>query len=390
MGGIHPNMHIFIQYIYIDKKEMSRCNCKDRDRCNCKNKCKCKERCYTKFNYPDAVDNEKTLLTGVRHVKGAKDDEVYISGFYVPLNTANTTGFVYKGCLNGRGRFYKLNYPTINGTKTITNLYGPNNGPDRDTIRVVGNFTYAGLTGAFGCLYEGKLDGTGTWTTIVPPFGTVINTICHSTMGDLVVGNYDTLLVQGKAFIYNIITNQYTDITFDDVISVTAYGIWHNRGDHYTICGGLTTNAQVNAGYVVDFDLRRSEFRNLRKYFYDNDSTNAKITHFDGITIGKNDDTYNLTGMWNDDSTLVAKAFFAKVQRKCDRNRRDNRNNDRNDREFKKKAKWCPISFPRKAITTGNTVYKDTVIGVYKNNVNDETVNGYVAKVIKDCCDRRH
>lgn len=349
---------------------MSQCN-----KCNRKTrKCNCKERCYSPFNYPSMVAGEKTLLTGIRHVNGECDDVVYVSGFYVPFEQP-TTSFVYKGGLDARGTFYNLNYPSVNGMTTTTNLYGPDNGQDKDTIRVVGNFTYHDLALTFGCMYEGNLDGSGTWTTIIPPFGTIINTICHSIMGDLVVGNYDTNLVQGKAFIYNVQTHQYIDITRDGVASITAYGIWHNGNDHYTICGGLTNNAGTNAAYVVDFDYRRNEFYNWHIYFFKNDLDLARITHFDGITAGEHENTYNLTGMWDEVGVNVPRAFFVTIKRKC----------FKCNAKFSNKALWCPVFYPRKEVTTGNTVYKDNVLGVYKATIENPTVNGYVSRTFNPC-----
>lgn len=365
-------------------RKCRKCECE----CECKHhKCRCPERCYETFNYPCSAANEKTLLTGVRGVNCTKD-EVYMSGFYVPTDATETTAFVYKGCLCGCGKFHDLNFPEMNGTPTITNLYGPNNGDEEDTIRVVGNYTLATQNGAIGCMYEGNLDNSGEWTTITPPFGAVLNTICHSTMGDLVVGNYDTVLIQGKAFIYDVKTHRYFDIVNDDAISITAYGIWHNECDSYTICGGYTTCEPDNVAYMVDWDNKCHELTNWRTYHYNNDECQAKVTHFDGITLepsgsklianqrlgitgGSNKDIYNLTGVWLGKGNLTNQAFFAKVKRGC-------------NGKFIKKAKWCPIGVPHKILTTGNTVYKDVVIGVY-TDIQNSTINGYVATVVKNC-----
>src|SRR6185436_5138971 len=101
-------------------------------------------------------------------------------------------------------------------------------------------------TKAFGCLYEGLLDGSGIWTQILPTSDKpVINTICHSTMHNLIVGNYDTILIAGKAFIYDIEKHTYYDIIKPGAQSITAYGIWYNGGESYTICGGYT---ELNPG----------------------------------------------------------------------------------------------------------------------------------------------
>jgi len=76
-----------------------------------------------------------------------------------------------------------------------------------DNVRLVGSYKQTD-TGQqdHGLLYEGPPDGTGSWQTIdFPSVGeTVLNTIAHSTMGGLVVGNFDTDLATGRAFVYEI------------------------------------------------------------------------------------------------------------------------------------------------------------------------------------------
>jgi hypothetical protein len=321
---------------------------------------------YKTFNYPNSTTGEKTLLTGIR---GKTDSEkVYISGFYVPQNSEDTTGFVYYGHLNGKGKFYNLNYPNVNDVKTITNLYGPNNGACENKIQVVGSYTIQNEKGTFGCLYEGPLDGSGKWTTIVPtPLSAdkILNTICHSTMGNLIVGNYDTILVQGKAFIYDIKTKKYYKITNPEAISITAYGIWHNNSELYTICGGYTNKEGTNFAYVVDWNNKTHKFSNWQTYNYNNNEC-IKITHFDGITGGCDENTYNLTGDWLNDGK--GSGFYAQIKF----NPKENK--------FNKNAKWYDIKYPNQAVTSGNSVYENYVIGVY-TNLENNSVDGYIAKL---------
>lgn len=332
----------------------------------------CKKRTYKTLNYPKFVSGDKTLLTGIRGVTDS--NKVYISGFFVPQVQANTTSFIYKGDVYGNGKFHNLNHPPVCKMPTITNLYGPNNGSHHNTIQVVGNYTIQGNTGILGCLYEGPLNNSGKWTTIIPsalsPTDFVINTICHSTMGNLVVGNYDTQLIQGKAFIYDIKKHKYYDITNSDAISITAYGIWYNGGCSYTICGGYTSNALKNVGYIVDWDNKTHTFKNWQTYYYDNDQCKAQVTHFDGITVGPTKNTYNLTGDWKDSDSPYELAFIAQVKRDC-------------DGKFYENAKWGNIEYPCDVTTSGNSIYKKTVIGVYTTAQNN-SVNGYISN-IKDC-----
>ena len=336
---------------------------------NRSHKCnKSHKRKYYNFNYPDHAEGGKTLLTGIRGIK-CKPKKVYISGFYEPSpnqQDQEVKSFVYKGCLCGSGKWYLLNYPSSPGVSVnVTNLYGPNNGYKKNTIQIVGNYTTQENTNLLGCLYEGSLDGSGKWTTLVPTTlssDPVINTIAHSNMGGLVVGNYDTILIQGKAFIYDIKKKVYYDIVKDGAISITAYGIWHNGCNSYTICGGYKyDNLESESGYLVDWDNKTKKFANWRSYYFDNNPVESKITHFDGVT-GNGKSKYNLTGDWSGISNFGG--FFATVKRKkC--------------RKFTK-AKWSSIKYPGSKITSGNSVYRETVIGVYKEQ-DSEDINGYIS-----------
>jgi len=314
------------------------------------------KRVYRTFNYPNSKSGDKTLLTGIRRVR--KSSKLYISGFYVPAQ-GTTTAFVYKGCLCGKGEFYNLNYPLAN---TVTNLYGPNNGADGDNIQVVGNYTNS--NGIFGCLYQGPLNGSGNWITITPT--NAINTICHSTMGNLVVGNYDTAsdTTTSKAFIYDIKTGAYYNIINPNAVGISAYGIWYNHCEkNYTICGGYTTTGN-NFAYVVDWDNNTHLLGNWQIYSFDNNPVKSLDTHFNGIT-GRKCGGYNLTGDWIGISLPSNElGFFATVERK-------------KNGQFREKAKWSSVSYPKQLATSGNSVCDDIVIGVYTSIVND--VNGYVS-----------
>lgn len=355
---------------------------------NNKNKNK---RTYDTFNYPNALPGSKTLLTGIRE-NAANSDEVYITGFYEPRgDTMEVVSFVYKGNIHDEendGSWYELNYPSgPDMTVKATNLYGPDsfsvynkkihNGCNCSTsnsknerkktgFRVVGNYTAVDAgTKTFGCLYEGPLNGSGQWITLLPTSDeTVINTIAHSTMHGLVVGNYDTILFSGKAFIYDIEKKVYYDIIKEGSQSITAYGIWYNGSGSYTICGGYTSLDQgvtKNQGYLVDW--KKHKLSNWRSYDYGNDPVRSLVTHFDGITSDGNDG-YNLTGDRLEIGSSDEVAFFANVKRKC---------NDKFSR-----ATWSSLSYPGSSITSGNSVYEKIVIGVYA--VQDvDGINGYIS-----------
>ncbi len=319
---------------------------------------------YTTFNYPAETPGGDTLLTGIRRTR-ANEEIVYISGFYKCPSDACVKAFVYKGHLSGTGIWHVLNYPSSAGvTVKATNLYGPNDGAGHN-IQVVGNYTTTQTGDAtIGCLYEGPLNGSGGWTSLTPSSTVsdpVLNTIAHSTMGGLVVGNYDTQLDSGRAFIYDIGTKVYYEITKPNAESITAYGIWHNGGNSYTIAGGYSNiNSQmvpsVDSGYLVDWNKKTHALTNWRVFNYDNDPSKAIVTHFDGITSDRRNGYY-LTGDWLGVSQGPELAFIAHV--------------------VGNNAAWAPITFPPDQITSGNSVYRKVVIGVYEKN---GVTNGYISQ----------
>jgi hypothetical protein len=324
------------------------------------------ERIYLTFNYPGATSGSKTLLTGIR--RDCKKT-LYITGFYEPPknSSSQTISFLYTGDITGRidpccnNKYNILNFPSIPGrTVKTTNLYGPNI-LGCGNVRVVGNYTTE-ETGknTIGCMYQGLLDGSGVWTTLTPSTDS-INTIAHSTMGDLVVGNYNTNGGNVNAFIYNVKTNEYHEIIKKEAKSITAYGIWHNRGHWYTICGGVSGKKKTTVGYLVDWNNKTHEFSNWRNYSY----IKANVTHFDGIT-SDNCGGFNLTGI-----AIAAGevGFFAHVDRD-------------NDCCFTK-AIWKEIKYPDSSSTTGNSIVENIVIGVYTDSSEPKgTVNGYISIII--------
>ncbi|RTL10655.1 MAG: hypothetical protein EKK54_10135 [Neisseriaceae bacterium] len=297
-------------------------------------------------------ESAPTLVTGIRGVNGSS--YVYISGVY---SSTTNSGLLYVGPISTNGgTWHLLNYPSSTGvTVTSTSLYGPNNGDTPGTVQIVGNYTTVESAGsAIGLLYQGAVDGSGTWSTLLPPSpdnSNVINTIAHSTMGGLVVGNYDTRLATGKAFIYDITKNTYTNLTKPGAVSITAYGIWYNGGTSYTIAGGYSdANARgITTGYLVDWDSATNTASHWTSFNYLNQPVNSIVSHFEGITTDGNGG-YNLAA----DVALasgVAGAAFVNVPRNA-------------DGTFGT-ASWTNIAYPGASIISANTVYQNNILGVY-------------------------
>jgi hypothetical protein len=346
-------------------------------------------RTYQNVEPPIAQPGSQTFLTGIRGVTGDKE-KMYISGVYRDPKKVNN-GFIYDGDLKGKGTWYMLNYPS-GDTRTVTgtSLYGPSNWKticehDKQitAIQTVGNYTTkeAGEK-TFGCLYQGTLKGDGKWFTLIPPSKEkIIGVIAHSVMGCLIVGNYDVEFIKKskkakvaksvtlpRAFIYDIEHNRYYKIKVPDSISATAYGVWQDDADNYTICGGYTRllrtktgKKPVTYGYIVKFNKKELNFSYFKSYQFEEYSSS---THFNGITSdGKQG--YNLTGdavtrlLGPKHPKPIVVAFFAHIN------------------DITKDPNWEIISYPNSKTTSGNSVYQKTIVGIYTDSKENE--NAYIS-----------
>jgi len=325
---------------------------------------------YIPFDYPQAAGGS-TFLTGVRGVAAGPSDQVYISGVYTPSGTSATQGLMYQGSITANtGTWYTLNYPGVVGeTITSTALYGPNN--LGTGVRAVGSYKTSAGNADIGVMYEGPVNGVGgTWTSL--SFPDSINTIAHSTYGNLVVGNYDTQLDEGKGFVYNVSENIFRTLEFNGITptSWTAYGIVQNANGSYTIAGGFSLGQSVTGldeGYIVDYDPVTNLTSHFRAYNYGGHPVTSVISHFDGITSDGRGG-FNLTGDWvGAGEAGNGLGFFAHVGRVADGGFSD--------------ATWVPIAYPAADIgaTSGNTVYENYVLGVYLEP--GGTFRGYIATV---------
>src|SRR5690349_9727735 len=213
------------------------------------------------------------IVTGVR---GTTDGNVIVTGSHAKAdNPPNTFPFLYQGPLTNPAEdsgFHALTSPfagfetgTFYGPDTVT--YNPDSIP-AGQVRAVGSYRNGDGVFNHGMIYLGPVSGGGTWTNIdVPADGSntvggvracppdqpgcrVMDTIAHSTMGNLVVGNYDLNLgngVSGNGFIYNMTTRQWTLLQLGGSLASgsTLYGIWQNGGPgspNYTLAGGSSAH----------------------------------------------------------------------------------------------------------------------------------------------------
>ena len=293
------------------------------------------------------------FVTGVR---GWTGPDVVLTGSSV--SDGATVAMLYVGPISPTDADgIHLNPPEFEGQEVTTStFYGPdtfifNPSLGEGNVRAVGSYQYSG-SGAcnHGMLYEGPPAGGGKWTQIDVPSSAVggaavWNTIPHSTMGDLVVGDYDLKddPFSAGAFVYDIARDSWTIIDFEGCTLTTAYGIWQDGigSSRYTIVGGTRDGHGINRGFVVAYDSKSGSFSNLKLYSAMNRP--GLLTHFEGVTAAGTG--LHLAGM------TATCALFAAIDVHPDGSFGD--------------AAWTPYSYEGSAITTGNTVYRDTLMGIF-------------------------
>jgi len=325
-----------------------------------------------------SITADGIIVTGIRSDSDSTDS-VVITASYTSAGITYAT--LYNGSLAAAAAAPPSSWnpltPVFAGqTVTSSTFYGPNTRLFDSTIPVgqivaVGSYKYTeGASGAgfdHGMLYEGTVAGTGTWTqldaTSLVGSSTLLNTIAHSTMGDLVVGNYDTSLAAGNAFIYHKSTNVWTTLNPTGSASVTAYGIWQNSANSYTIAGGVSdlNDAGLDLGYLVNYDSDTGVLSDYKTFNYNNQPLSSLISHFDGITLTEGG--FHLTGDYLTTAGGLG-AFFAAVPINLDGSFGE--------------AQWTDIAFPGALGTSGNTIVENSVLGIY---VTDGGTFSYIATV---------
>jgi hypothetical protein len=319
-------------------------------------------------------------VTGVR---GSGGSGVVLTGS-ATSSSGSQGAFLFRGRLAAapgatvsvlRPPFRQVTSATFYGPNT--HLFNPRAIP-RGEVRAVGSYVSSAAPQGVhdqGMIYLGRLSGRGgSWRSIdVPAFGRhvtghvracprsrrrcfVMDTIAHSTMGNLVVGNYDLKptvhggLVSGNAFIYNISRGQWTLLQMHGSLSTktSLYGIWQDGGPgspHYTLAGGSSARG-LQRGFLINYNERTGTFG--RPAFYVNNNRPTAFTHFDGITAVRGG--FNLVAISNGHSPALA---FVPVR----------------GRSFGR-ARWSPVNVAGSALcpcsaVTGNTVWRSHIMGLF-------------------------
>lgn len=237
----------------------------------------------------DYYDASGVSMQPVTAWQGIRSSDV--PGQYLITGTSNTNGLLYVGPISGSGGVsYSVNYPGA----VSTSVYGPDTvGPG--IVRLVGSYNL-GDGSVHGFVYEGPvsdLSNPANYSTVDGAGAQY--TYMHSSMGDLVVGNSDgpegnLPLGTGHALLYNVAQHAFLpDIVYPGSTTTTAYGIWYNGLDQYTICGGysdpLSSPGGLSHAFLVDYNARTGQYSNWTSFDAPAGPLGQSfITHFQGIS----------------------------------------------------------------------------------------------------------
>jgi CHRD domain len=330
------------------------------------------------------------VVTGVR---GAAQGTVVLTGSAATGDGTQTGPFLFRGRLaSAAGAAVSVLTPSFRNVTTAT-FYGPDThtfnpaGIQAGRVRAVGSYQSstapAGVVNQ-GMIYLGPVSGPGgSWKSInVPAHGahtvghvracpasrrscSVMDTIAHSTMGNLVVGNYDLTpsvpggAASGNAFIYNMTRHQWTLLRLGGSLSskTTLYAIWQDGGQgstNYTLAGGTSAHGSSargpQRGFLMNYSERTGKFGRPGYFTYGNRP--GLVTHFEGITAVPGG--FHLAALSSAQGTSMA---FVPVSARTG--------------AFGT-ARWFPVDVATSAlcsdgcsVVTANTVYRNRVMGLY-------------------------
>jgi len=290
------------------------------------------------------------------------------AGDYLIAGTSGDGGLLYVGPITAKGGTpYTFAYPGA----SQTSAYGPNLLESGD-VQVVGSYMNSSSSARFGFLYQGS---TADFTTsdnyrTIRPTSNPDYTYAHSTMGGLVVGNYDSSTIggnpvgAGEAFLYDIASDSFRDdIEFPGAASNTAYGIWWNGGTSYTICGGFSLdpvnnlasdadqNRAIGQAFLVDYDSNTGAYSNWKSFAFPNGPSNVEfVTHFEGISSTEQG-VYTIAAASTQVGTNPAKiGSFVTVRRNTDGSFGD--------------GLWADVSYPGADTSLVTSVSGNAVTGI--------------------------
>lgn len=190
---------------------------------------------------------------------------------------------------------YIISYPN----SITTSVYGQNY-IGLGVYSLVGSYKKERDDTVYGFYFKGKLSDINNQKNYFTISTGASYTYVHSTMGDILVGNYDQNLKSPiRAFLMIISTGKKIKIEYPGSTSNTVYGVWHNGDTSYTLCGGYSTDSFTNTdiyknnqqlpigkAYMVNYDIEKNKFKNWTTFTYPY-AKNDLVCHFEGISSSK-------------------------------------------------------------------------------------------------------
>jgi len=310
-----------------------------------------------KFQYSNASDLE--YWQGIR----------YLSDNYYLLCGTNKSmeGVLYIGDLlnYNSNNNYIVNYP---GAST-TSIYGPDY-KGNAVYRLVGSYQKYKDNNIYGLFYQGSLSELTNQNNYKTIFIGYSYTFIHSTIENILVGNYDqTDLGPIQAFLMIIDIGKVINISYPGSKSNTVYGVWYDGDGNYTLCGGYS-NLDVNItdiyigniikpfgqAYLVNYNSVTNEFTNWTTLNYP--YINNVLTHFEGIS-SSDKNKYQLAA----DTVHLDKIITSYVEVT-----KDNFNNFIVE-------KWIDFLYPLPGVivSSSNSVSNNNIVGTYVDEDNHST-----------------
>lgn len=295
---------------------------------------------YINLNYPLAEAN----FTGIR---GAN----IVGNYLIPDGNGASGGILYRTDTQTweaipTATASGVNYPGVFSASP----YGPTFGsPDGGVFRVVGSYKLTSSSGDTGYIYDAAAAPGEQYTDLFMPSApglTVINTIPHSTFGNNVVGSFDTSEGEGGAFLYNMVSKTYTQLSGPGAVVTTAYGIYGDK-----VIGGYTDSGGSNAQHGFLYDITTDTYTSY-------DHPDAIATHFQGIAGGGRNGSYNLAADWIDAQGGLHAAIL-------------HINPDGS-------TEWTELDVPGSLTTSIDSIYAGNAVGFYFD-ANGTMLNYFVA-----------
>lgn len=286
----------------------------------------------------------------------------YLSdNYYIIVGTNKSgQGILYIGDLLNydSNNNYLVNYPE----SSTTSVYGPDY-IGNATYRLVGSYQKDKDQNIYGLFYQGTIKDLENYNNYKTVFVGSSYTFVHSTMENILVGNYDEYnLGPIQAFLMIIDIGKVIKISYPGSKSNTVYGVWYNGDSTYTLCGGYSDLNVIRPdiykdsiiipfgkAYLVNYNILTGQFSNWTTFNYPY-SIDSALTHFQGIS-SNDSQKYQLAGDTVYDGKIIT-SYIEVSKDKC--------NNFTLD-------KWIDFSYPLPGniATSSNSVSKNVIVGTY-------------------------